>query len=29
VAQGFIRQTPSQWSVPLPVWPQTLDLIPS
>jgi len=29
VAQGFIRQTPWQWSVPLPVWPQILDLVPS
>jgi KDO2-lipid IV(A) lauroyltransferase len=29
VAEGFIRQAPWQWSVPLPVWPQILDLVPS
>lgn len=28
VAEGFIRRAPQQWSVPLPVWPQTVDLVP-
>lgn len=28
VAEGFIRQAPHQWSVSLPVWPETLDLAP-
>jgi lauroyl/myristoyl acyltransferase len=28
VAAGFIRQTPQQWSISLPVWPETLDLVP-
>jgi hypothetical protein len=28
VADGFIRQTPQQWSISLPVWPETLDLAP-
>jgi KDO2-lipid IV(A) lauroyltransferase len=28
MAEGFIRQAPQQWSVPLPVWPSTLDLVP-
>jgi phosphatidylinositol dimannoside acyltransferase len=28
VAEGFIRRAPQQWSVPLPVWPQTMDLVP-
>jgi phosphatidylinositol dimannoside acyltransferase len=28
VAEGFIRQAPRQWSVPLPVWPQLMDLVP-
>ncbi len=27
-AEEFIRQYPQQWSVPLPVWPQIMDLIP-
>ncbi len=27
-AEEFIRRCPQQWSVPLPVWPQTLDLVP-
>lgn len=29
MAEGFIRPVPAQWLVPLPVWPQTLDLVPS
>ncbi len=28
VAEGFILQAPQQWSVPLPVWPCTMDLLP-
>jgi lauroyl/myristoyl acyltransferase len=28
VAEEFIRQVPHQWSVPLPVWPQVMDLVP-
>jgi phosphatidylinositol dimannoside acyltransferase len=28
VAEGFIRRSPGQWSVPLPVWHQSLDLVP-
>lgn len=28
VAEKFIQQAPQQWCVPLPVWPQTLDLVP-
>jgi KDO2-lipid IV(A) lauroyltransferase len=28
VAEGFIRQSPRQWSVPLPVWPQLMDRVP-
>jgi KDO2-lipid IV(A) lauroyltransferase len=28
VAERFIRQAPQQWSVSLPVWPETLDLAP-
>lgn len=28
VAEGFIRRSPQQWSVPLPIWPQYMDLIP-
>lgn len=28
VAEGFIRQAPRQWSVPLPVWPQLMDRVP-
>ena len=28
VAAGFIRQTPQQWSISLPVWPETLELVP-
>ncbi len=27
-AEEFIRQYPQQWSVPLPVWPQIMDLVP-
>lgn len=29
VAETFIRRTPHQWSVPLPVWPQVMDLVPT
>lgn len=28
IAEGFIRQAPEQWSITLPVWPETLDLVP-
>jgi lauroyl/myristoyl acyltransferase len=28
VAEEFIRRAPQQWSVPLPVWPQVMDLVP-
>ena len=28
VAEQFIRRAPWQWSVPLPVWPQVLPLLP-
>jgi KDO2-lipid IV(A) lauroyltransferase len=28
VAEGFIQLAPQQWSVPLPVWPQIMDLVP-
>jgi len=28
VAEEFIRQAPQQWTVPLPVWPQIMDLVP-
>jgi lauroyl/myristoyl acyltransferase len=28
MAEKFIRQAPQQWSVSLPVWPETLDLVP-
>lgn len=27
-AEEFIRRRPQQWSVPLPVWPQIMDLVP-
>ncbi len=27
-AEDFIRQYPHQWSVPYPVWPQVMDLVP-
>ncbi|HEX9332495.1 MAG TPA: hypothetical protein VF896_11430 [Anaerolineales bacterium] len=27
VAEKFIRQVPHQWCVPLPVWPETVDLV--
>jgi lauroyl/myristoyl acyltransferase len=29
VAERFIQQAPQQWSVPLPVWPQTMDQVPT
>lgn len=29
IAEEFIRRAPQQWSVPLPVWPQVLDLVPN
>jgi len=29
VAEEFIRRCPQQWSVPLPVWPQVMDLVPT
>ncbi|HLO17530.1 MAG TPA: hypothetical protein VK206_22045, partial [Anaerolineales bacterium] len=28
VAETFIRQAPQQWSVPLPVWPEIMNLVP-
>jgi lauroyl/myristoyl acyltransferase len=28
VAEGYILRSPLQWSVPLPVWPETLELAP-
>lgn len=28
IAEEFIRRAPQQWSVPLPVWPQVMDLVP-
>ena len=28
LAEDFIRQVPQQWSISLPVWPETLDLTP-
>lgn len=28
IAEGFIRQAPGQWSVPLPVWPDLINLVP-
>jgi KDO2-lipid IV(A) lauroyltransferase len=28
VAEEFVRQSPQQWVVPLPVWPQSMDLVP-
>jgi lauroyl/myristoyl acyltransferase len=27
-AEEFIRRAPQQWSVPLPVWPQVMNLVP-
>lgn len=28
IAEGFIGQVPQQWAMSLPVWPETLDLVP-
>jgi len=28
IAENFIRQAPQQWSISMPVWPETLDLAP-
>jgi lauroyl/myristoyl acyltransferase len=28
IAEEFIRRAPQQWSVPLPVWPQVMNLVP-
>lgn len=28
IAEQFIRQTPRQWSVPLSIWPEVIDLVP-
>ncbi len=28
VVEGFIRRCPQQWSVPLPIWPEVMDLVP-
>jgi lauroyl/myristoyl acyltransferase len=28
IAESFIQRAPHQWSVPLPVWPQMMDLVP-
>ena len=27
-AEAFIRMAPEQWNVPLPVWPELLDIVP-
>jgi hypothetical protein len=27
-AETFIRLAPEQWNVPLPVWPELLDIVP-
>jgi lauroyl/myristoyl acyltransferase len=29
VAETFIRRSPRQWSVPLPVWPQVVEVVSS
>lgn len=29
IAEEFIRRAPEQWSVPLPVWPEIMDLVPN
>jgi KDO2-lipid IV(A) lauroyltransferase len=29
IAEEFIRQAPQQWSMPLPVWPEVMDLVPN
>lgn len=29
IAEKFIRRAPEQWSVPLPVWPEIMDLVPN
>jgi KDO2-lipid IV(A) lauroyltransferase len=29
IAEGLIRQAPDQWTITLPVWPETLDLVPN
>lgn len=28
IAERYIRRAPHQWSITLPVWPETLDLVP-
>lgn len=28
IAEGFIRHAPHQWTVPLPVWPEVMELLP-
>jgi len=28
VAEGFIHQAPQQWLIPLPVWPDIMDIVP-
>jgi lauroyl/myristoyl acyltransferase len=28
IAEEFVRRAPQQWSVPLPVWPQVMGLVP-
>lgn len=28
VAEKYIRRSPRQWSVPLPVWPESMNLVP-
>jgi lauroyl/myristoyl acyltransferase len=28
LAEKYIRQTPQQWSISLPVWPETLSMVP-
>lgn len=29
MAEEFIRRAPRQWSVPLPVWPEVMDMVPN
>lgn len=29
IAEEFIRRAPQQWSVPLPVWPEVMELVPN
>jgi lauroyl/myristoyl acyltransferase len=29
ISENFIRQAPNQWSIPIPVWPEVLSLVPA